>query len=145
MQPFLLFTIDQQHFGLDLTYIERILWAMAVTPVPTPHPALLGMINIHEQIIPVVNMRHLFGQTNRDLLLNDQFIICTHANKSIALWVDHVLGVAPLAQEELTSAQTLLPYVQLIQAVAYDNQQMIFILEFIRILQIWDSSIQVSS
>lgn len=144
MQPFLLFTIDQQHFGLDLTYVERILWAMAVTPIPTPHPALLGMINVHEQMIPVLNMRHVFGQKERDLELNDQFIICKYGAKSMALWVDHVRDVTSLAQEELTQTEPLLPYAQLIQAIAYDKQQMVFILELAPILQVWDSSIQVS-
>lgn len=142
MQQFLTFKIDHQLFALDLNSVERVIWMIEIHPLPTPYPALVGMINLHEQALPVVHLRHLFGLKEREVELEDQLIICHHHSASFALWVDSVDTLTVLQPENFTSTQEIMPDDSLIQAIAHSNQEMIFILKLSHLFTSWHDTLQ---
>lgn len=106
-------TIENQAYGFSLEVVERNILAVQSTSLPQAPGHILGVINIHGQIVPVVNMRMLLGLPLRELDVNDHFVVCrrehtTKADKSIALWVDRVEGVRHCEQAELIAAQELM-------------------------------------
>lgn len=113
---YLIFTVDSRSFALELSYIERVVWAAALIPIPKDEiKHTCGMINVFGNIMPVVSMRGYFQLPERDMELSDQFIICQSDNDRIALWVDKVLKVVDHTSKDLQSAEHLLsnnPYVR---------------------------------
>lgn len=93
MDHILLFTLEQQYFAFDLATVERIIWAVETVPLPHSSSQILGMMDFQGHIIPVLNTRRLFGKKEREIELNDQFIICHAHSRTLALWVDQVEGV----------------------------------------------------
>ena len=66
---------------------------MEVTPVPEAPDAVLGVINVEGKVIPVVNSRRRLGLPERELELNDLFIIVQEGGVSLALVADEVKPV----------------------------------------------------
>lgn len=103
------FTLDEQRFGVRLPSVQRVVRAVKVTPVPHSPKNILGVVNVHGQIIPVINLRQRFDLPARDLELDDQLIIAVGAHRMIALWVDTVLGVFEVADKDMTTSNQLPP------------------------------------
>lgn len=103
----LVFSVDQQRLGFHLSYIVRVISAVEITPLPNAPCDVEGMINIHGEIVPVINLRRLLGMRERPLELDDQFIICQIDGKSITLWVDQVSGLKEYAEKDLIPAKTI--------------------------------------
>lgn len=120
MDHMLLFRLDKQYFAFDLAAVERIIWAVKTTAVPQSSSNILGMMDFQGQIIPVLDARRLFGKTDREIELEDQFIICHAYARTLGLWVDHVEGVIHPAGE--ISEENLSGHDAIDQMINYQNQ-----------------------
>jgi len=93
-----------------------------VRPMPDPgRPGLVGRIDFHGRIMPVISLRGLFGLADRPFRLSDVLII---GDKGVALWVDETSGV-----EEHPYALT-----ESIPGVAYADGDLVDILDLPRLL-----------
>lgn len=97
----LIFTVNAQRYALHLDAVERIVRAVAITPLPESSPGLLGVVNVQGRIVPVVNFRKRFRLPMRDVDLNDRLIIATAVDRTVALLVDDVVGVVAGRQEDV--------------------------------------------
>lgn len=89
-----MFSVEAGAFALDLSYVERVVWAAHLIPMPQEESKIhAGMINVYGEIIPVVNLRGILKLPVRDMELSDQFIICRYEKEPLALWVDRVYEV----------------------------------------------------
>ncbi len=86
----LIFHIEKQKYALDLNCVERILLAVQYTPMPSNPEYVLGAINIHGDIIPVINTRKLLGLQPKEITPSDNYILCKIHHQRMALFVDHV-------------------------------------------------------
>jgi purine-binding chemotaxis protein CheW len=93
MGQLLLFILDEQHYGLPLTVVERVVQAVALTPVPKSPKNILGAMNLHGLIIPVYDTRQCLGLPTRDMILSDKLIVVNASGEKAALLVDRVLDV----------------------------------------------------
>jgi len=57
------FHLDDQRFAVPLPASVRVERAVAITPLPKAPDIVMGIINFHGQIIPVVNIRSRFNMT----------------------------------------------------------------------------------
>jgi purine-binding chemotaxis protein CheW len=82
------FSLDAQPFALPLAVVERVVRAVAVTPLPRMPQIILGVINLQGRIIPVINLRKLFGLEAADappeLELSDYLIIVQGGQRTMA-------------------------------------------------------------
>ncbi|MBQ7568300.1 chemotaxis protein CheW [bacterium] len=88
-----LFQIDDKIFGLPLDQVARVERAVKITTVPEAPPSLLGVINNHGSILPVINMRYKTGMSERPIGITDQMIIARCHFYTIVIPVDKVEGV----------------------------------------------------
>lgn len=116
-----MFTVENQKFGFDLTHIDRVILVVEITPFPNAPPYLMGMINIHGAVVPVINLRHVLGLPKRELELNDQFLICRLEGKVFAIWVDLVSGIVEYSKEALIPAKDVISDADSIDYVVKEN------------------------
>lgn len=116
-----IFSIGPRRFGLDLHAVERVTRAVFVTEVPDSPTGVMGVINVQGQILPVVDLRRLWGETREDegIALTDDFIIVRRTARTedspappthgqVALWVESVEGVVNYAPEDWVTLDTVL-------------------------------------
>jgi purine-binding chemotaxis protein CheW len=106
----LVFSLDEQLYALHLDAVERVVRAVAVTPLPNAPEAVLGIINVQGRIVPVINMRNFFRLKERKICTSDQFIISSSSvGHTFALAADAVLGVVDCPAEGAVPVGEILP------------------------------------
>jgi purine-binding chemotaxis protein CheW len=104
---FLIFRIDDRSFGLRLSQAQRVVRSVDCTPIPHTPDLILGVIDLHGELVPVLNTRRKFGFADRDLNVNDQFIIARSSTRSMVLVVDSVVGVVERPPQDLIAARSV--------------------------------------
>jgi purine-binding chemotaxis protein CheW len=123
----LVFTLDDQQYALRLSAIERVLRAVAVTPMPKAPEIVLGIVNVHGRAIPAIDLRRRLGLVTRSLDPSDRFIVTRTARLSVIIVVDSVIGVTEYEPGEVTPAKSILPKATSVEGVACFTDGMIFI------------------
>jgi purine-binding chemotaxis protein CheW len=111
-QPVLLctvFRIDAQYYALTLGSVDRVLPMLAVSPFPNSLPIVLGVINLRGAVVPVLDLRQRFGLSARDYGCDGHMLIAHTRLGRVALPVDEVTGVVTLAEQDVVSADSILP------------------------------------
>ncbi len=121
------FTLDSQRFALPLSVVERTIRIIEIVHLPKAPEIVMGVINLHGKIIPVVNIRNRFRLTQKEINLNDQLIISNATKRTLAILVDSVLGVFEFPEKKIISADKILPDIEYIEGVAKLEEGIIFI------------------
>ncbi len=64
---YVIFTIDEYAFGMPTNVIEIVVRMVEITPIPGSPSFILGAINFHGKVIPVVDLRQRFGMPIRPI------------------------------------------------------------------------------
>ena len=62
---YLTFNLDNEAYGLEITYITEIIGIQKITEVPELPEYVKGIMSLRGQIIPVVDVRLRFGKPDR--------------------------------------------------------------------------------
>ncbi|MDD5180894.1 MAG: chemotaxis protein CheW [Gallionellaceae bacterium] len=112
-----IFTLDDQRYGLPLSAVGRVVRMVDITPLPKAPDNVLGIINVQGRVIPVINMRRCFRLPEWGLALTDRLVIAHTARRPVALVADAVTGVLEYAEQEAAAAQDILPNVEYVAGV----------------------------
>ncbi len=108
--------------ALKLSGIERVVRSVEITPLPDAPQKVLGIINYHGELIPVINTDFVFGLKNHLLSANDLFLVaCTNKHK-IALVADSVDNVHEPEIIKTKESLELMPFAEYISSITvFDN------------------------
>lgn len=130
----LVYHIDEQGYGLVLVDVERIVNAVAITPIADAPETILGIINVQGRVISVVNMRRKLCRPERDLELSDRFIIARTASRVVALVADSVEGVIACPRAEVITSEAIVPGLENLKGVVKLHDGIIMIHDLERFL-----------
>ncbi|GGF12850.1 chemotaxis protein CheW [Aliidongia dinghuensis] len=112
------FTLGHQRYALHLAAVERAVRIVEIVPLPEAPDIVLGIINMHGRVIPVVDTRKRFGLAARRPTLDDHLIVARTSSRSVALLVDRVGDVLELAPADVIAATDILPNMAYVDGVA---------------------------
>jgi purine-binding chemotaxis protein CheW len=72
---YLTFVLDNEVFAVDVARVREILEYTSVTKVPKTERHMRGVINLRGSVVPVVDMRVLFGVAEADTTVNTCIIV----------------------------------------------------------------------
>jgi len=121
------FGIEGQHYALRLSAVERVLPMVAVSPLPKAPSVALGVINLHRQVIPVLDIRSRFDHPPRNYGLAGHLLVARTRERILALPVDEVVGVQEAAGETITPPGTVLPGLGYVEGIVTLADGLIFI------------------
>jgi purine-binding chemotaxis protein CheW len=121
------FTLNRQPYALQLASVRQVLRMVEVTPLPKAPEIVLGVINLHGTVVPVLSIRRRVGLTEGEASLSDQLIVADTASRSVALVVDAVTGVVERTIEEITKAERIVPGAEHVEGIAKLEEGMLFI------------------
>jgi two-component system chemotaxis response regulator CheV len=100
------FTLNGNHYGINVAKIREILQYQDVTPVPNTHPSIEGIFMPRDTMITVINLKNCLGleQTGQKGL----FIITNFNKLDIAFHVDEVIGIYRVSWEEIIKPDSTL-------------------------------------
>jgi purine-binding chemotaxis protein CheW len=83
-----IFPLDDRWFALRVEVVERVVPAVAVTPLPGAPRIVLGVIDLEGRIVTVVDIRARFGLPEREMRLEDRLLIARTARRMLAIPID---------------------------------------------------------
>lgn len=117
MQAIFVFTLDAQRYALNLSDVHRVVRAVAIARLPKAPSIVLGVINVHGAIVPVIDVRSRFGLLTRGLALTDQFIIARAGTLDVALVADSVTGIVDCPAEAFVNPDDVIPGTSYVSAI----------------------------
>lgn len=131
----LIASIDKQQYAFDLAAVQRTLFAVELSPLPNAPDYILGAINLHGALLPVINLRALFALPEKTLSVNDH-LICVNEDSPVALWVDHVVRVLVIDDKDLIPGDRLVSELPYIRGAFTYNERLVLLVDLSAVLQL---------
>lgn len=103
------FRAGKQIYALPIEPIVQIIGMVTITPIPQANPAILGVINVHGELIPAVDLHRHLGLPALPLRLYTPIILLQYQQHTIGLVVEEVLDVLTVSDEQIITPQAILP------------------------------------
>jgi purine-binding chemotaxis protein CheW len=132
----LIFTLDDWCCALELSTVEKVYRAVAVTPLPDAPDIVLGVVNIKGVVLPVVDIRRRFCLPEKNLTPDNQLIVAHSSGRLVVLVVDTVTDVIDCSGQDITSASAIIPDLEYIEGVVRLKDGMILIHDLSRFLSL---------
>lgn len=87
---FVSFRLEGEAYALPLEWVERALRMVAPVPLPQGPDWLIGVINMHGQVLPVLDLGQLFGKEPKQPHPDQRLLVVPHQPRKLALLVDKV-------------------------------------------------------
>lgn len=126
-QTIVLFSLDELRYALYLSAVERVVRTVEITPLPKAPEIVMGIVNFHGEIIPVINIRKRFNLPEREIELDDQLIIARTSKRLVGLVVDSVSDVHELGHYQLTDTEGAFPYADYLSGIARIENNIVLI------------------
>jgi purine-binding chemotaxis protein CheW len=107
----LTFKVAEQVYGLPVTNVVRIIEMVTITRLPDAPDFIQGIINLHGKTVPIMDLRHRFGLSQRPYGLHTPIILAdmTGDGHLLGLIVDTVEDVLNISPEDLEITETIVP------------------------------------
>lgn len=102
-----LLEVAGQPFGVLASRVEGVRSAAPVLPLPGSPMLIEGIVNVHGEIVPVLDGRRRLGIAHRPVKATDQFVVLRAFGRRIVLHVDGTAGVVEVPAVELDRAASL--------------------------------------
>lgn len=132
----LVFTLDDWRCALELSTVERVYRAVAITPLPDAPNIVLGVVNVRGVVVPVVDIRRRFCLPEKGLTPDDRLIVVNSSGRLVVLVVDSVADVISCSELDITSASAIAPNMEYVEGVARLKDGMILIHDLTRFLSL---------
>ncbi len=106
-EKLVIFQIDNQKFALPLSVVESAIQIVEIRALPKSPKYICGIINLHGDIVSVINMRSLFGLPEKEVELSDKLIIVSISGLKVALWVNLVNEVIEINERDIVSSDNI--------------------------------------
>jgi purine-binding chemotaxis protein CheW len=101
------FTINQEEYGIRIMQVQEINRASEITSVPRAPRFVDGVTNLRGNVVPVINVRELFGLNDKDVDDRTRIIIVDIAGSKTGLRVDQVNEVMRLPKQDIETTPSL--------------------------------------
>ena len=102
------FRIDDEEFGVDVSQVNIIERRMDIFKVPNTQEFVEGLINLRGKVYTVFNMRKRFGIPAKEYDENTKIIMVSTASAVVGLIVDSVNEIVKIEDDSIEAAPAVL-------------------------------------
>ncbi len=95
------FQLAEEEYGIEITKIREIILMGEITQVPQTPEYVKGLINLRSTVIPVVDLRTLFGLPEGEMTDENRIMVLHMGTIMIGIIVDGVSEVLRVTQEQI--------------------------------------------
>jgi len=107
-RQFIVVGLGNEHYGIDIRYIDNIVRMQRITRVPKMPNYLIGIINLRGEVLPVISLRLKMGLPADEYEKNTRIIILkTEFEGSLGVIVDEVKEVVTLESTQVDKVDDL--------------------------------------
>lgn len=102
------FTVNGNHYGINVAKVREIISYHAVVPVPNSHPAIEGIFMPRDTMITSINLEKVMNQVVSPVKSSDMMIITNFNKLNIAFHVHSVLGIHRVSWADIVKPDSTL-------------------------------------
>jgi purine-binding chemotaxis protein CheW len=123
----LLFRRGERRFAIESRFLIEVSVCGRMSRVPGAGSALLGIMNLRGDLLPVFELSALDGVTERDQPMNAQLVVLGQKGPELALLADAVDEVTRIATSSLVEARSVgaLPHPEYVRGITADGCQLL--------------------
>jgi purine-binding chemotaxis protein CheW len=99
--PLVAFVVDGRRWALPLAAVDRVVAMVAVSPLPRSPAGVRGAVNVHGEIVPVLDLESRLGLQARDRGPEAQLVLARTSRRTVAVAVDEALGVLEVEHDAI--------------------------------------------
>ena len=133
---YVIFSINQQIFGIEISKIKEVLSYRKITPLPQVKGFVRGIINLRGAIIPVFDLREKFNLPAKEYTRFHVIIVVEIAGRIMGVIVDEISDVLEILPEEFQTTGNLPSNLrqEYLKGVGKKQDEMIILLDIDRLL-----------
>ena len=133
---YVIFSINQQIFGIEISKIKEVLSYRKITPLPQVKGFVRGIINLRGAIIPVFDLREKFNLPAKEYTRFHVIIVVEIAGRIMGVIVDEISDVLEVLPEEFQTTGNLPSNLrqEYLKGVGKKQDEMIILLDIDRLL-----------
>lgn len=101
------FSVHDEEFGLNILQVEEIIRLPHITKLYNKSKYFKGIIDIREEVIPILDLREKFGLKAREYSGTTRAVIVEVSEKKIGIVVDTVSQVIRISKDAISPAPKL--------------------------------------
>ncbi|MDL2235738.1 chemotaxis protein CheW [Christensenellaceae bacterium OttesenSCG-928-L17] len=129
-EMFLVFSIADQGYALDISYVTEIIEMLPIFPIPNMPACLKGVINLRGVVVPVMDIRLRFGLEQKEYNERTCIVVVEMEGISLGMIVDSVQEVMTIRPEDrlLPPSGNTDPAARYIQHISPQGEQVLLLL-----------------
>lgn len=104
----LVFLLAYETYGIELSCVREVLQLKEITAVPCTPQFVLGIINVRGEILSIIDIKQFFDLPAKGLTDLNKVIIIDNNRMSFGILADSLIGVRPIALDEIQPASPAL-------------------------------------
>lgn len=129
------FNIDQEVFGVDITQVREIIKLTEITTMPNCPEHVEGVINLRGQITTVMDLRKRLGAKVNDATEHTRIIIIESGNQILGMIVDAVTEVLRISNKDIDSSDGISSsFGEYIRGVGKLNKRLLILLDLNKLI-----------
>ncbi len=89
----LVFTINNNYYGLDTKYVDEVIVRQKLTPVPNSSDCVAGMTYVRESCYICIDLSNTLFKIRSKWSSTQKFLLTSYNNRLISYIVDEVIGI----------------------------------------------------
>jgi len=130
-EQYIVFKLGQEEYGLDILMVQEIVRPLETTKLPNSPEYIMGIVNLREDVIPIIDLRRFFNLQTTDVTDESRVIVIKNDNNAFGIFVDEVHEVLRISKEQIKSNEELDQKINklYIKGVAKVQQRLIILLD----------------
>lgn len=130
------FMVHEEEYGIPIMDVFEIIFVPPITVIAKAPSAIIGIVNLRGQIIPVIDLRLLFLQNQTERSKKQRVIVTRAKGQTIGLLVDEVTEVLRTDSASVDRPPQSLsnPNTSYIRSIYKLDKRMVVLLDMERIL-----------
>lgn len=95
------FKLANEEYAIDITRIQEVVKIDMITEIPQIPEFALGIVNVRGNIVPVFDLRKLYGLGEKAFNERSRLLILRHNGKLVSVVVDEILDTLKLDKSKI--------------------------------------------
>lgn len=127
------FQLSSERYGVESSYVCEVYLLKELTPLPCTPSFLLGVVNVHGQIISVIDIRKFFDLPAEGLTDINNIIIVGKEKMELAILTDAITGMRSISLQDIQPSLPTLTGIRAEYLRGVTNERLV-ILDVLKIL-----------
>jgi purine-binding chemotaxis protein CheW len=128
------FRLGYERYAIDLQAVERVVRAVALTPLPGAPRAIRGVFSLRGRVVPVGDLRLRLGLPEREVAIEDQIILARSRSRVLGVLTEGATEVLSCRPDSIEHSEHVLQGAEAISGIGQLPNGLVLIHDLARFL-----------